>query len=94
MISTLSTQSASAISVVVMAAAIHPEAQRRAQQQIDLVVGRDRRTSASSIPVLPDLLTLACSEHDSAHIREYRRAHRGLGICPRDIQVEASECRR
>lgn len=35
-------QSASAISIAIMAAAVHPEAQRRVQAELDEVVGRDR----------------------------------------------------
>ncbi len=36
-------QTASAISITVMAAALHPEAQAKVQEELDSVIGSDRR---------------------------------------------------
>ncbi|GHJ87894.1 hypothetical protein NliqN6_4296 [Naganishia liquefaciens] len=45
--------SASAISIVIMAAAVFPEAQRRVQEELDRVVGRDRLPSFDDQDDLP-----------------------------------------
>ncbi|KAH9842975.1 cytochrome P450 [Rhodofomes roseus] len=46
---------ASALSVVTMAAALHPEAQARVQAQLDKVVGRDRAPTFEDEDMLPEV---------------------------------------
>lgn len=51
-------QTASAISIVVMAAAAFPEAQRRVQEQLDLIVGKGRSKLKTLVNLyLEDLTT-------------------------------------
>ncbi|ETW82206.1 cytochrome P450 monooxygenase 106 [Heterobasidion irregulare TC 32-1] len=47
--------SASAISIVIMAAALHPEAQARVQKELDGIVGFDRLPSFSDVDSLPQV---------------------------------------
>ncbi|KAF8639385.1 hypothetical protein AX17_001541 [Amanita inopinata Kibby_2008] len=44
---------ASAISITVLAAACYPEAQRRVQEELDQVIGRDRAPTSTDIDMLP-----------------------------------------
>lgn len=41
--------------------ALHPEAQKKAQEELDMVVGRDTLPSFSDLPNLPYLIAL-CNE--------------------------------
>ncbi|KAH7922011.1 cytochrome P450 [Leucogyrophana mollusca] len=50
---------ASAITVLIMAAACHPEAQARVQEEIDMVVGRERLPSFDDEDSLPQLKAFA-----------------------------------
>lgn len=43
-----SLQTASALSIMMMASALHPKAQARVQEELDRVVGRDRGSSLES----------------------------------------------
>ncbi|KAH8113419.1 cytochrome P450 [Phellopilus nigrolimitatus] len=46
---------AAAISIVIMAAALFPDAQRRVQEQLDAIVGRDRMPSFGDMDVLTEV---------------------------------------
>ena len=49
----LSPQSSAVMSVFVLAVALHPEAMRAAQKEIDNVVGRDRMPTIDDGPRMP-----------------------------------------